>query len=538
MNHPAEQLSEKRLHIGGYLYSRSFQRNGSTYWDCLKVRDKLCRARAVTSINGLNELMVERGPAQSEHSHAPTPDAVEAEKIKFRIKRVAADNRKRPPSAVIRGILKLHNFSQYFFTSVIFSKKKDELAGVSGAVIANLPERENLKKSVQRERKKTTPSNPKRLVDLGDIPEKYRRTLSGDNFLLYDSKAHEEIPEGRVLVFATKRNIQVLRECEDWYVDGTFKVSFCYFEMTFLLSSSIILFVQVSPNIFTQLFTILGGVPRIPGDATSEKVPLPLVYALLSSKEEEQYTAVLDAVLSAADDYRIEELRPENVMSDFELAIINAITAAFPDVNVQLCYFHLKQSSFRHISELGLRVPYVQDVAVREYFHMMAGLAYVPVREVKTAYRLLIREAPDVPRIDEFNSYFNATYVNGVPGAGQRPRVPPRFAPDTWNIYDATLQERAATNNASEGWHNRFMQMVAKNHPDIYTLIDELQQEQGDTEIAILELRMGRKIKAAPKKKWLDHHRRVRDTVRGYPTYGRERILEYLRIVSHHISFD
>lgn len=51
----------------------------STYWDCLRVRDKECRARAVTSTNHLGELIVIKGPAQSAHRHAPNPDEVEAE---------------------------------------------------------------------------------------------------------------------------------------------------------------------------------------------------------------------------------------------------------------------------------------------------------------------------------------------------------------------------------------------------------------------------------------------------------------------------
>lgn len=99
------------------------------------------------------------------------------------------------------------------------------MAGASGRVLAQLPERENLKKSIRRERNKNAPSNPKSLADLDDLPETYQRTVTGDNFLLYDSKAHGEIPDGRVLVFATRRNLEVLKECDEWYVDGTFKVS-------------------------------------------------------------------------------------------------------------------------------------------------------------------------------------------------------------------------------------------------------------------------------------------------------------------------
>ena len=41
---------------------------------------------------------------------------------------------------------------------------------------------------------------------------------------------------------------------------------------------------------------------------------------------------------------------------------------------------------------------------------------------------------------------------------------------------------------------------MGKSHPDIYAFIKQIQKEQGDTEIAVVELSLGRKVKAAPKK--------------------------------------
>lgn len=90
--------------------------------------------------------------------------------------------------------------------------------------MAKLPSRENLKKSIRRTRRKNLPPNPKTLAELGDIPEAYRRTLTGDNFLLFDSQEGGDIDDGRVLVFATAKNLEVLGQCYKWSTDGTFKV--------------------------------------------------------------------------------------------------------------------------------------------------------------------------------------------------------------------------------------------------------------------------------------------------------------------------
>lgn len=104
--------------------------------------------------------------------------------------------------------------------------------------------------------------------------------------------------------------------------------------------------------------------------------------------------------------------------------------------------------------------------------------------------------------------------------------MPPTYAPCLWNVYTSTLEGVAVTNNASEGWHNRFAQMLGRRHPDICSLIYEFKKEQGDTEIGILEL--GRKIKAAPKKKWMDMQSRLQTSVLNHGVYGVAQILEHL----------
>lgn len=289
------------------------------------------------------------------------------------------------------------------------------------------------------------------------------------------------------------------------------------------------------------MFTILGYVPAVVGDPNSRTVALPLVYGLLSSKSEEQYEAVYKSVLSEAEEIGIENFEPEAVMSDFELAILNAGKSTFSEgTEFSCCFFHLKKSLYRKVQELGLVRAYndVEDSSVRDFCHMMASLAYIPLCNVRAAFLALKAVAPNVVGIPELVTYFSETYVIGRPGAGARRRTPPRYDPSLWNCYEATLNGQGVTNNSSEGWHNRFAQMLNKNHPDIYSLLNAIKKEQGDTELAILELRLGKSVKAAPKKKWVDAQVRIRTTVQNYDAYGIPRILEYLRLVSYHISFD
>ena len=111
--------------------------------------------------------------------------------------------------------------------------------------------------------------------------------------------------DGRVIVFATKRNLEMLKESKVWFMDGTYKVCILFlFTHCKIITSNCSL--QVTPTLFTQLFTVVGLVTR-----HNKSVALPFVYGLLSSKQTYQYSTVLHAITAAADDYNIPNCEPE-----------------------------------------------------------------------------------------------------------------------------------------------------------------------------------------------------------------------------------
>lgn len=182
----------------GYIYTRSkYGANNTTYWDCQKLRTKQCRSRAVSTVVNGGVIITK----ETEHDHAPDREVAEAEKIKFDLKQEALTNKEQGPSTILRNVL----------------------ASTSAGVVAHLPERSNLKKSIRVVRRKNLPPNPKSLEELREVPEEYSNTITGDAFLLYDSAQDGKL-RGRVLVFATRRNIELLAESDTWFLDGTFKV--------------------------------------------------------------------------------------------------------------------------------------------------------------------------------------------------------------------------------------------------------------------------------------------------------------------------
>ena len=105
--------------------------------------------------------------------------------------------------------------------------------------------------------------------------------------------------------------------------------------------------------------------------------------------------------------------------------------------------------------------------------------------------------------------------------------------PAVWNHYKSA-NKLQKTNNASEGWHDRFHLVVGKHHPDLYSCIVEFQIEQAFTETCLSDLALGKRIKGARKQQWVTLQERIQDIVTDYNTYklaGTE--LDYIRTLGH-----
>ena len=133
--------------------------------------------------------------------------------------------------------------------------------------------------------------------------------------------------------------------------------------------------------------------------------------------------------------------------------------------------------------------------------------------------------------------YFESNYIRGVRAVGRRRAIKVRYDPALWNQYDSVLQGNARTNNASEGWHNRFRILVGRSHPGLYSFLKDLQKEQADVEYMLRDLRLGKKIKNMPKNKFVEKETRISNIVRRYDAYvNSERELEYLDTVGCYIN--
>ena len=307
----APEIIGKQLHLDGFIYYKNTSSKTRTYWTCVRSKpNKECKATAIT-VGAEEGLRVMKG-SDSDPAHPPNREESAAKKVVLSLKRVASENSGMPPAQILRN----------------------ELPSVSSGILSQLPDRENLKKSMRRERRRDLPKNPMTLTELGELPDKFTKTLLLENFVLYDpydedDQDDDEERAKRILVFGTRRNLEFLGRSSTWFLDGTF---------------------DEVPGIFVQMFTISGLIKRTRRDGEEESVAFPLVYALLPSKLEIHYIRVLEAIQDAAETQRVAVPDPERVMADFEKAIINSVLRKLPDADMQCCFFHLGQSMYRKVS--------------------------------------------------------------------------------------------------------------------------------------------------------------------------------------------
>ena len=271
-----------------------------------------------------------------------------------------------------------------------------------------------------------------------------------DNFLLYDSGP---MADSRVVVFAADQCLEKLASAETWFMDGNF---------------------SMAPPLFQQLYVV-----RVPLGETANSV----AYALLTNKTQQTYEELLEALVDGCCE-RNWDGDPKTIILDFEIAAIQAIRSVIGNhVRIQCCFYHLTQSTWRKIQELGLSNLYRDSEEFRVHCGMLDALALLPTQDVCRGMAYVQDNFPDEG--EALIKYFDATYVTGSFRRVQQPnrplilrRIAPRFPPSLWNVHDATVNGDPRTNNQCEGWNNRFQHLVGHNHPSVWRLINCLKDEQ------------------------------------------------------------
>ena len=344
-------------------------------------------------------------------------------------------------------------------------------------------------------RQRISPPNPESLEEL-QLDDDNIKTFSNRNFLLYDSGPGAS----RILMFATKENLDFLSMSSIWLADGTFKTV---------------------PAIFCQLYTIhclVGG----PNPFENGHL-LPCVYALLPNKTTATYTKMWNIIRGACPNSE-----PHYLFLDFEQAAINSFNGIWPVTQVKTCFFHLSQSVYRKLQSLGLQSEYHNDPEFAVTMRMLPALAFVPPELVGWSFQQLVVIFPEnaYPLCKYFEeNYIGLLNLNGV-------RNTPLYPISLWNNFNLVSQGLPRTTNLVEAWHRGFQSTCGCHHPTIWKFIDCLKTEQGNVELKRIKFVQGQDPKKT--KKSIENEKAIINLV---ASFHNRPILVFLRGISFRTIF-
>jgi len=258
-------------------------------------------------------------------------------------------------------------------------------------------------------------------------------------------------------------------------------------------------------------------------------------YALLEGKSANVYRDMLRALVQRCTDVGCAP-HPAVVVTDFERAAMQATRDVLGgDVRCQGCFFHLTQSTWRKIQELGLSNVYKSSDSFRLLAGMLDGLAFLPLDRVSEGMTYVRSVMP--PSAAPLVDYFDVNYVSGsvyVDDDDVVHRQPARFLPSTWSVHTATLSGGDRTNNNSEGWNSRLQHAIGHQHPSIWRLIEALQADAAEASSRILRHATGalspKRQSRATKEYQLRLQRLCQDFICGHRPMD-----NFLRAVGHSI---
>ena len=262
-------------------------------------------------------------------------------------------------------------------------------------------------------------------LDVMDI-----NTNMGEHFL------HVNNQNEKIVCFTTKNNLEALCQISLVFVDGTF---------------------YSSPKHFCQLFTLHG---------LHNNVYVPLVFFLLPNKTQESYEKAFMYVVDICKKFNL-CFNPKVVFADFELAIHLALRKVLTNTNIAGCRFHLGQSWYRKIQELGLSNEYKNsDSEIGNFLKLFFGLPFLPPSEVDECFTDdLMSILPQDSRLERFCDYFLKTYLE--PSSN--------FPPQIWSKFSISC---IRTTNSCESFHSKFNAMFYTSNPNLYQFVEALKNVQ------------------------------------------------------------
>ena len=457
--------------------------NNRTSWECRQKDLKSCKAKATTILRDGIEY-IEKTKGDHTHNSNILHRRVEV------LQKNAVENASKNPTIPCRAIL----------ADLTNTLQTDSLEAAT-----SMDKLSTLKQRIYRARKSALHEDklPSSADELLNLPEKYTKLDSGENFLVSAASLSEV--DDVALIFMTDFGKRILNSSDDWFMDGTF---------------------ATVPEQFGQLYIIMGS--------QREKL-FPAAYMLLPNKQSLTYGHALDVIKDQVGK------SPKNINIDFEQAVVRAVTRKFPQTEIFGCNFHWKKRIFDNVKAKNCLQLFNSNEQFQVGLDLVYVLCYVPPQDVVHAYETIVVPyfeehfpAPDADAAEDvedwsqevasFLSYLERTYIGKL--NRNSIRSSPYFSISMWNLYDRLMADKPCTNNSVESWNARWTSTLGTNH-NVFRVITAFKNEDSLARQKFHELMSGRTAEANPNRK--DRiSARINQLKHAMQSYDRDNIKDYM----------
>lgn len=337
----------------GHLYYQRKSDQVSTYWRCHK--SGCCGA--VRTLTGNDDVIFPQRKRKlnedSEEQHSLYPDCVISE---FQYMNLQARDQ------MIRFVKLGIEFGEAYnrVAASMVDPSITSPAYVEAKAYKELQPKESLRSCATKAKVKYFPKEPKTIygIDievLKDFTKIKRNDDEFQRFLLPTDGAK------RIFVFATDESLLSLSRSKIIQVDGTFKIC-----------------PKVYHDVKGQVLTLHGYV---------NETLLPLAFALLPSKERDDYDFALGMIMNH---FRANGINTawEVAVTDLEKPLMRSV-ADILQVTVRGCYFHFAQALKRNITGELLNFYKEGRYRFKTFFQYLKALAKLPEHEVQNNFDVL-----------------------------------------------------------------------------------------------------------------------------------------------------
>uniref|UniRef100_A0A915ECQ0 Uncharacterized protein n=1 Tax=Ditylenchus dipsaci TaxID=166011 RepID=A0A915ECQ0_9BILA len=224
------------------------------------------------------------------------------------------------------------------------------------------------------------------------------------------------------------------------------------------------------------------------------------------------------------------QLNPESINVDFEQVALNSLRFAFPDADLNECFFHLMKNFEKHLGEAGLITQYSDpafDFALTS--RRILSLAFVPPLDVyECLHELQVYLMSHQPCLEPVLKWFSSNYVVSVYRYSDEASALPV---SLWSCYERTLRGEDRTNNFAEAAHRRLQTIPDIHHPTMGLFVGEMKKVSDHTYEQCI------RGQQAPEERrvYQEADKRILALVE---LYGTKSLIEYLRGLAHNFIMD